>query len=147
MKRVNNDNIKISEILPEVLEFLIPLNEEVNISLVKAEISGNIDKVILENSDLYSYRKIFGLLSKSAIQYQGFLSLIDFRNKYSQYFVEHSISIVEPLKELEKNGDYEDHQIIFFTEGEAFFYTEILEIKKVLSNLRHKISELLVDHI
>lgn len=145
LKKANNNNIRISEILPEVFEYLSSLNKKIDISWIKAEISGKVDRAILKNPELFSYRKIYGLLSASAIQYQGFYSLINFRNRYKEYFIEHSIPIVEPIKELEEYANYKNQQIIYFTEGEAHFYTEILEIKKVLLNIRLKLSELLLN--
>ncbi len=147
LKKVNNINNKISEILPDYLEFLQSLNDKEEIKWVSTEISGSVERDYNKKESTFSYRKIRGYISASEIQHQGYYTLENFVQKYPRAFLEHSIITAEPILEIEIYEKYKEQKILYFKVDNGFFYTEILEFRKVLNNIRNKISKILINHI
>lgn len=151
LKKVENINTKISEILPEYLDFLIERGEKQEKIWVNIEISGNIHKYKKKYKEQLKYREILSYVSKSRIIDPRGYSIEMIKAESPQLFQEHYWIADYTIQELEEIAIEGDTQILagyYNQEGLEFYnYTSVSSIKQILTRIRKKISEFLINLI
>lgn len=151
LKRVENINTKISEILPDYLEFLLDRDEKQEKIWVNIEISGNIHKSKKKYKEQLKYREILSYISKSEIRDPRGYSIEMIKAENPQFFKEHYWIVDYTILELEDMAIESSKQIIvgyYNREGLEFYnYSSVSAMKQVLSKIRTKISEFLIEII
>ena len=151
LKKVENINTKISEILPEYLYFLLERDEKQEKIWVNIEISGNIHKYKKKYKELLKYREILSYISKSRIIDPRKYSIEMIKAEKPQLFTEHYWLADYAIQELEEIAIEGNTQILsgyYNREGVEFYnYTSVSSIKQILTRIRKKISEFLINLI
>ena len=151
LKKVENVNNKISEILPDYLDFLLEIDEKQEKIWVNIEISGNIHKNKENYKEQLKYREILSYISKSRIIHPRGYSIEMMKAENPQLFKEHYWLADYTIQELEEIAIEGDTQILggyYNREGLEFYnYTSVSSIKQILTRIRKKISEFLIDLI
>ncbi|MFX1317268.1 MAG: protein kinase [Promethearchaeota archaeon] len=151
LKKVENINTKISEILPEYLNYLLEIQEEQEKIWVNIEISGNIHKSKKKYKEQLKYREILSYISKSRIIEPRGYSIEMIKAENPQLFIEHywvADYTIQELEEIAIRGDTEILVGYYNREGIEFYnYTSVSAIKQILTRIRKKISEFLINLI
>jgi len=148
LKKVENINVKISEILPEYLEFLLEIDDKQEKIWVNIEISGNIHQNRESYKEQLSYREIFSYISNSQILYPRGHTIEMIKNLNPQHFIEHYGLVDFTIQELEEISIRNNNEIVceyYNREGIEFYnYSSVSSIKRILIKIRKKISDYLL---